>query len=152
MKLTYSDYVKTPEGEWWELINGESIKLLSLSEAHQSAQINLGARMFLHTQGMGLGNVYLAPFDVVLSDTDTVRPDLFFVAKERLHIMTADNVQGAPELVVEIRSLDCTPRLGRQEGAIRPAWCQRILAGGPGSDYCCHSFAGRRGLEGGRCL
>ena len=43
-------------------------------------------------------------FDVVLSNTDTVRPDLIFIAKDRLHIITADNVQGAPDLVVEIRS------------------------------------------------
>ena len=115
MKLTYSDYVKTPEGERWELINGDSIRLLSPNEAHQSAQINLGSRMFLHTQGMGLGKVYFAPLDVVLSDTDTVRPDLFFVAKERLHIITADNVQGAPDLVVEIRF----PSTARQDWNVK---------------------------------
>ena len=103
-KLTYEDYTRTPEHESWELINGELIKPLSPNEAHQSAQINLGARMFLYTQGIGLGKVYFAPFDVVLSNTDTVRPDLFFVAKERLHIVTVDNIQGAPDLVVEIRS------------------------------------------------
>ena len=54
--------------------------------------------MFLYTNGMGFGKIYFAPFDVVLSDTDTVRPDLLFVSKERLHIITADNVQGAPDL------------------------------------------------------
>ena len=103
-KPNYEDYAKTPEHEQWELINGESIGPLSPNEAYQSAQINLGARMFLHTQGMGLGKVYFAPFDVVLSKTDTVGPDLFFVAKERLHITTAGNVQGGPDLVVGIRS------------------------------------------------
>ena len=59
--------------------------------------------MFFFTDENDLGKVY-SDFDVVLSDTDTVRPDLLFVAKERLHIITADNVQGAPDLVVEIRS------------------------------------------------
>ena len=63
----------------------------------------LGSRMFFFTDERDLGRVY-SDFDVVLSDTDTVQPDLLFVSKERLHIITADNVQGAPDLVVEIRS------------------------------------------------
>ena len=124
-KPTYEDYAKTPERERWELINGELIKVLSPNEAHQSSQINLGTRMFLYTQGMGLGNVYLAPFDVVLSDTDTVRPDLFFVAKERLHIMTADNVQGAPELVVEIRLPRLHAATGTSRGSYTPGMVSR---------------------------
>ena len=88
---------------------------LSPNEAHQSAQVNLGSRMFLYTQGMGFGKVYFAPFDVVLSDTDTVRPDLLFVSKERLRIITEDNVQGAPDLVVEIRS----PSTARQDWTVK---------------------------------
>ena len=46
----------------------------------------------------------MPPFDVVLSDTDVVQPDLLFVSNERAAIITADNVQGAPDLVVEILS------------------------------------------------
>ena len=107
-KLTYEDYAKTPEGERWELIDGELINLEetmapSAKEAHQRNQMRLGSRMFLFTDENDLGRVY-SDFDVVLSDTDTVRPDLLFVSKDRLHIITADNVQGAPDLVVEIRS------------------------------------------------
>ena len=107
-KLTYADYAKTPDDERWELIDGELINLgeimaPSAKEAHQRNQVRLGSRMFFFTDENDLGKVY-SDFDVVLSDTDTVRPDLLFVAKERLHIITADNVQGAPDLVVEIRS------------------------------------------------
>ena len=107
-KLTYEDYAKTPDDERWELIDGELISLEeivapSAKEAHQRNQMILGSRMFFYTDENDLGRVY-SDFDVVLSDTDTVRPDLLFVARERLHIITADNVQGAPDLVVEIRS------------------------------------------------
>ncbi len=107
-KLTYEDYAKTPDDERWELIDGELINLEeimapSAKEAHQRNQMILGSRMFFFTDEKDLGRVY-SDFDVVLSDTDTVRPDLLFVSKERLHIITADNVQGAPDLVVEIRS------------------------------------------------
>ena len=42
---------------------------------------------------------------MVLSDTDVVQPDLLFVSNERAHLLSGgDNVQGAPDLVVEILS------------------------------------------------
>ena len=102
-KLTYADYAKTPEDERWELIAGELIMSPSPKRAHQRNQIKLGSRMSFFAEEKDLGEVY-SDFDVVLSDTDTVRPDLIFIAKDRLHIVTEDNVQGAPDLVVEIRS------------------------------------------------
>ncbi len=69
-----------------------------------------------------LGEVYFAPFDVVLSDNDTVQPDLLFVSKERLHIVAGDDVQGAPDLVMEIRS-DSTAigGIGRSSANSMPA-------------------------------
>ena len=51
-----------------------------------------------------MGKIYVAPFDVVLSDTDVVQPDVIFVSNQRSDIITADNVRGAPDLVVEILS------------------------------------------------
>ncbi len=114
LKLTYEDYAKTPEGERWELIDGELIMPPSPKEAHQAVQVDLGLPMHLFARENDLGKIYLAPFDVVLSDTDTVQPDLLFVSKERLHIITADNVQGAPDLVVEIRS----PSTARQDWTV----------------------------------
>ena len=52
----------------------------------------------------GLGKVYYSDTDVVLSDTDVVKPDLLFISREREHIITYANIQGAPDLVVEILS------------------------------------------------
>lgn len=114
-KLTYADYAKTPEGERWELIDGELIMPPSPKEAHQRNQIGLGSRMFMFAEEHDLGRVYFAPFDVVLSNNDTVQPDLLFVSKERLDIITEDNVQGAPDLVVEIRS----PSTARQDWTVK---------------------------------
>ena len=114
-KLTYEDYAKTPEGERWELIDGELIMPPSPKEAHQSVQADLGASMHLFVREKDLGRVYFAPFDVVLSDIDTVQPDLLFVSKEQLHIITDDNIQGAPDLVVEIRS----PSTARQDWTVK---------------------------------
>ena len=114
-KLTYIDYAKTPDGERWELIDGELIMVPSPKRAHQRNQTKLGSRMSFFAEENDLGEVYFAPFDVVLSETDTVQPDLLFVSKERLHIITADNVQGAPDLVVEIRS----PSTARQDWTVK---------------------------------
>ena len=51
-----------------------------------------------------LGKLFFAPCDVVLSDTDVVQPDLLFISREREHVLTAENVRGAPDLVIEILS------------------------------------------------
>ena len=113
-KLTYEDYAKTPEGERWELIDGELIMAPSPKVAHQRCQIKTGSLMFSFAESQSLGRVYIE-LDVVLSDSDTVRPDIIFVSRERVHIITEDNVQGAPDLVVEIRS----PSTARQDWTVK---------------------------------
>lgn len=44
------------------------------------------------------------PIDNALSETEKPQPDILFVSKDRLGIITEMNVQGAPDLVVEILS------------------------------------------------
>lgn len=104
IKLTYRDYANTPDGERYELLDGELIRMTAPAEIHQRVSILLGWRLIEFVTGNGLGRVYQAPFDVVLSDSDVVQPDLLFVSNERAHVVTAANVQGAPDLVVEILS------------------------------------------------
>jgi Uma2 family endonuclease len=41
---------------------------------------------------------------VVLSETNVVQPDLIFIATENSGIITAKNIAGAPDLVIEILS------------------------------------------------
>ena len=41
---------------------------------------------------------------MVLSDHDVVEPDLLFISKERAHVITTENLQGAADLVIEIPS------------------------------------------------
>ena len=109
-KLTYEDYAKTPDDERWELIDGELFRMPSPNIAHQTASLQLTLRVASFVQERDLGIVFAAPTDVVLSDTDTVEPDLLFISKERMGIITRLNVQGAPDLVVEIHSPSTTQR------------------------------------------
>ena len=50
------------------------------------------------------GEVFHAPVDVVLSDLDVVIPDVIFVNIEHSDIIQKKNVQGVPDLIVEILS------------------------------------------------
>ena len=103
-KLTYEDYAKTPDDERWELIDGELFRMPSPNIAHQITSGNLFLRVAPFVQERDLGEVFNAPTDVVLSDTDTVEPDLLFISRERMGIIAVLNVQGAPDLVAEIHS------------------------------------------------
>ena len=104
IKFTYVDYVNAPEDKRYELLDGDLAMTPAPGERHQSVSVLLTFKLFQFVTGNRLGRVYAAPFDVVLSDTDVVQPDLLFVSNARAHIVTAANVQGAPDLVVEILS------------------------------------------------
>ena len=103
-KLTYADYLETSDDERYELLNGELILSPSPKEIHQYISSILHIMIGTFVRERSLGKVYYSPFDVVLSDTNVVQPDILFISNERADIITPDNVQGAPDLVVEILS------------------------------------------------
>ena len=103
-KLTYQDYLDTPGDERYELLDGELILVASPNRNHQTTSMELGSRMHSFAKENDLGWVFHAPYDVLLSDSDVVQPDLLFISKEREHISTYANIQGAPDLIVEILS------------------------------------------------
>ena len=103
-KFTYEDYARTPEGERYELMDGELIIAPAPNMAHQRVGIRLGAEFEFYVMNAKIGEVYLAPTDVHLSDADVVQPDLVFFSKERSRIRTGKNIRGAPDIVVEILS------------------------------------------------
>ena len=103
-KLTYEDYRKTPEGARYELLNGELIELTAPRIAHRRLLGSLYTHVNAFVRENGQGEVFLSPTDVVLTDSDTVQPDLIFVSVERADIITPENIQGPPDLVVEILS------------------------------------------------
>ena len=104
LKLTYADYCRTPDDERYELLDGELIVAPAPNSAHQRVDAKLGWRLAQFVEERDLGEVFSAPFDVVLSETDVVQPDLLFISNERAYIITPANARGAPDLVVEILS------------------------------------------------
>ena len=104
LKLTYADYLTTPEDKRYELLDGELLTTPVPDELHQRTLAELGYQLISFIKANSLGRIYYSPTDVVLSDVDVVQPDLLFVSNERMHIITPAGMRGAPDLVVEILS------------------------------------------------
>ena len=104
VKLTYKDYCATPDDERYELLNGNLMMVPAPNRKHQKVLVRLARKLGDFTEAHGLGEVYVAPFDVFLSDTDVVQPDVLFISRAREHTLTEQNVRGAPDLVIEILS------------------------------------------------
>jgi Uma2 family endonuclease len=104
-KLTYEDLEPLPEdGKRRELIDGELVVSPSPQTRHQAVVGNLHFLIARHVRDKRCGRLFLAPFDVVLSRHDVLEPDLLYISHERMERLTRRNVQGAPDLVVEVLS------------------------------------------------
>lgn len=104
-KLTYADYVALPDdGLRHEIIDGAHYVTPSPVVRHQRISRDLLLFLAIYLRTHPIGEVLDAPCDVLLSETDIVVPDLVFVSKARAHLITEKNLQGPPDLVVEILS------------------------------------------------
>lgn len=103
-KYTYEDYLKTPDDKRYELIEGDLLITPSPVPNHQriSRKIEFILEKFV-TQN-NLGEIFDAPCDVYLDDENVVQPDILFITHERRDIIGEKNIQGAPDLAIEIIS------------------------------------------------
>jgi Uma2 family endonuclease len=110
-KLTFADYELFPDdGLRHEIIDGAHFVTASPVTRHQRISREL---LYLFTgflKAHPMGEVFDAPFDVVLSFFDVVVPDLVYISNQRAHLLTEKNLQGVPDLVVEILSPTTRPR------------------------------------------
>jgi len=122
-KLTYSDFVKFPaDGFRHEIIEGDEFITPAPSPDHQSAVVNISRVLSNHVGAGKLGRVFVAPTDVVLSKNDIVEPDVFFIAQKNLSRIGPNNIQGAPDLVIEILS----PSTAAQDRGPKLALYERV--------------------------
>ena len=90
IKFTYEDYLHFPEDKRYEIIDGEVHMVPSPVPYHQMVLGNLYLRLCEFVDKKGIGEVYFAPLDVVFSEIDVVQPDIMFISKERLNIITEE--------------------------------------------------------------
>lgn len=101
-KFTYADYAEWPDDERWELIDGEAYNMSPApTTRHQSIVYNISFIIKSNLLNKSC-KPFVAPVDVVLSEHDVVQPDVFVVCDEKK--ITEANIQGAPDLIVEVLS------------------------------------------------
>jgi Uma2 family endonuclease len=104
-KLTYDDFLCFPDdGRRHELIDGEHFVTPSPATVHQRLVRRLLVALDGYFRQTSSGEVFNAPFDVVLGHQNVVEPDLLVVLKDQQDILTEQHVRGAPAIVVEILS------------------------------------------------
>jgi Uma2 family endonuclease len=106
VKLTYDDFLLFPDdGLRHELIDGEHYVTPSPNMHHQRVSGRLHLAIGTWLRANPIGEIFYAPFDVVFTRFDVVEPDLLYLSNERAATaLTELNVQGVPNLVVEILS------------------------------------------------
>ena len=105
IRLTYDDLCLLPnDGKRYEIIEGELFVTPSPISLHQRVVTQLTVELGSFLKRHRLGEVFVSPFDVVFSRYDVVEPDVLFISKARSTVLTPKNVQGAPDLVIEVLS------------------------------------------------
>ena len=100
-KYSYEEYKTWNDNENWEIIGGKAYNMApSPTRKHQKigSKIHLEIGQFL--KGKSCEVFY--ELDVVLSKEDIVKPDIIVVCDKNK--LTEQNVQGAPDMIVEILS------------------------------------------------
>lgn len=121
IRFTVEDYkaLTASSDQRYELIDGILYMTPSPSVRHQVALTNLLWLLESHVRTSGGGRVLVAPLDVVLGRGDkpsVVQPDLLFISSARSGLM-ADDVIGAPDLIIEILS----PSTARRDTVLKKA-------------------------------
>ncbi|HEY8691335.1 MAG TPA: Uma2 family endonuclease [Chloroflexota bacterium] len=103
-RITYELLQQMPEdGKRYELIDGDIFVSPSPIPRHQRTVSNFDI-MLRAVEQRGYGQAFIAPLDVVFDEYNVAEPDALFIVTERLHIITYTNIQGAPDLLVEVLS------------------------------------------------
>ena len=103
--LTYRDYCELPDdGRRYEIHDGELSVTPAPNPRHQRLVGALYRILHAHVRSHGLGEVFLSPLDVILSDIAIVRPDVVYLERSRAGAVSSRGIEGAATLAVEILS------------------------------------------------
>lgn len=112
-KFTYEDLQAIPpDRNRYEIVDGELIVTAAPVPLHQRIVLKLGSKLLDYVEKHLLGEVYVAPLDIVFARSTVLEPDLLFISRDRLHIVGEKYLTGPPDLVVEVLS-ESTARLDR---------------------------------------
>ena len=128
-RATIADLDAMPDdGRRYELIDGEIFVAAAPSWIHQQVVGNLHLLLRGWVDPRSLGQIALAPVDILLSESSAVQPDLVFVSTANLDNIRAGRYHGAPDLAVEVispsnRDYDTVTKLFRYaQTGVREYW------------------------------
>jgi Uma2 family endonuclease len=128
-KMTAAEFFSLPEGPpYFQLIDGDLYLSPSPRRFHQKLVVRLVGLLHSYLERHPIGEIYVAPSDVVFTEDTILNPDIYFVSRERAGILTEQGAEGAPDLVVEVLSPGtATLDLGRKrevyaESGVREMW------------------------------
>ncbi len=101
---TIADYEALPEGAPYQLIGGELVMSPAPKPLHQNSALRLARKMADFADIGDAAEVIMSPIDVYFDDGDAYQPDIIVISTERLDIIGEKNVQGAPDIIVEVLS------------------------------------------------
>lgn len=105
IKLSILEYNELPnDGKRYQILDGELVATPAPFPRHQEISKRIGFILYATLERRGLGKIVYAPLDVVLDRHNIVQPDLIYIRKARLGIIGPKNIEGPPDLVVEILS------------------------------------------------
>lgn len=111
IKLTYQDYCALPDdGRRYEILDGDLYMSPAPFVFHQRLVLRLATVLKTHVEAQDLGEVFIPPIDVILSKHNVVQPDVVFVSQSRREIVGEKNINGAPDLLVEVLSSSSVER------------------------------------------
>ena len=104
-RITYEDFLELPDdGKQYELIEGELVLNPTPITRHQWIAGNIYHAFRNYLDEHDTGKAFMAPLDVVLAEDVVLEPDVMLIRHERSAIIGEKNIQGAPNIVVEVLS------------------------------------------------
>jgi len=104
-RLTYEDLLElSPDGNRYEIIDGELFVNPAPVPRHQFIAGILYARLFNYFEAHHGGIAIISPIDVIFADASVVQPDIIVIKADRESILQEKNIQGAPNLCIEVLS------------------------------------------------
>jgi Uma2 family endonuclease len=103
--ITRYDYQAMREGPpYYQVIEGDLVMSPSPNTFHQRILLHILGSTQNFLEKHPIGELFVAPLDVFLTETNVYQPDIFFVTNEHRSAVTEHGIEGGPDLVIEILS------------------------------------------------
>ncbi len=112
--MTYEEFLtQVDEDVHAEWVDGAVLRFGPPTARHQDVVGLFFSLLSIYALLRGLGRVFVAPFEMHVSDRSSREPDVSFVATENAGRLTPERLDGPADLVIEVISNDS---VGRDRG------------------------------------